>query len=154
MAKALRARYDEVTLTLPPEWYDVRGFTWEGYKTHVRYTYRGVKDTKREKRLRLSPTPSPTPTFIHQEKDWVHTSLSLKDSHIEVLTDWAHSYYWKANKGGKYHAELVAKMIEEGDAFDLVGCNSPQRGLFKRQFGGRLTPYFAVTTSDAVDLRA
>jgi hypothetical protein len=86
--------------------------------------------------------------------DWAHTHLSTEDSTIEVLTDRRYAYYWKANKGGKFHKELIAHMITLSPAFDLVGCNSPDRGLFKRQFGGRLTPYFAVTTSDVADLRA
>lgn len=73
------------------------------------------------------------------------------------VEDWRTAYYWKANKGGTFHADLVDTLIQKAEAdgcgFDLVGCNSPQRGLFKRAFGGKLTPYFAVTTSDVLDLR-
>lgn len=88
---------------------------------------------------------------------WMHRHYICGDSRLDLVQDRKYWYYWKANKGGTWHTELVDEFIRaaeiEGCGFDLVGANSPQRGLFKRAFGGRLTPYYAVTTSDTKDLR-
>lgn len=158
MAECLLSRFPEATLTLPPEWTDIRPFTWLGMRAHVRYTYRGRDRFGYERRLTFKPC------FIQHEIDYmahgstwnIHT-LRTGDTEVQVIRDWRTAFYWKANKGGSFHAECVNMMIAEAErdglGFDLVGCNSPQRGLFKRAFGGELTPYYAVTTSDAKDLR-
>jgi hypothetical protein len=50
---------------------------------------------------------------------------------------------------------MIKEARQRGLLFDLVGCNGPGGiGLFKRGFSGSLTPFYAVTTSDARDLRA
>lgn len=156
VAEYLLARHREVTLTLPPEWTDIRAFTWAGMRAHVRYTYRGRGKGGFEKRLDLRDC------FVHHEishvtEHWFMDTYKTGDSEITTLGDHRFAYYWKANKGGTYHANCVSTMIQMADSqglgFDMVGCNSPHRGLFKRSFGGKLTPYFAVTTCDAKDLR-
>lgn len=156
MAECLLARFEETTLTLPPEWTDIRPFTWLGMRAHVRYTYRGLGFGGYEKRLKFKPCFIQGET-LHNGPAWHIHEISTGDSRVTIIDDWTRSYYWKANKGGTFHSELVNTMIvrasEEGRGFDMVGCNSPQRGLFKRAFGGFLTPYYAVTTSDTLDLR-
>lgn len=156
VAESLLARYPETTLTLPPEWTDLRAFTWLGMRAHVRYTYRGFGGDKYEKRLKFAPCFIHR-DVVHEDGAWTVRKYATGNSVVTTVEDWRTSYYWKANKGGTFHAELVNTMIQkaesEGRDFDMVGCNSPARGLFKRAFGGRLTPYYAVTTSDARDLR-
>ena len=155
LARYLLARYDEVTLTLPPEWADVRAFTWEGMRPHVRYTYRGA-GVHFEKRVQSESVETMRQTEA-QTGGWRLDSIRSADGSIKVVEDWNRVNYWDADPGGE-HTPLVCRMIEDAAAaglgFDMVGCNSPKRALFKRAFGGTLTPYYAVTTCDAPDLRA
>ena len=156
MVDYLFGRHGEVTLTLPPEWTDIRPFTWKGMAAHVRYTYRGRGTAGYEKRLAMHDCLVAR-EMVHDGGAWQIHEFKTGDSTVTALFDWANVYYWKANKGGSYHADCVNVMIGAADSlglgFDMVGCNSPQRGLFKRAFGGTLTPYYAVTTCDARDLR-
>jgi hypothetical protein len=156
MAAVLGARYGEVTLVLPPEWRDLRAFIWAGWRQHVRYTYRGRGVDGYEKRLQFHDC------FVrrfttHAERDWRCDRYETGDSVVDALHDAHYAYYWKANEGGHFHADLVNTMIQKADAegcgFDLVGANGPTISLFKRSFGGQLTPYYAVSTSDVKDLR-
>ena len=143
-------------MTLPPEWTDIRPFTWRGMRAHVRYTYRGHGSNAYEKRLEFHDCIIKR-DMVHDGGGWQIHEFTTGDSVVSVIFDWANVYYWKANKGGRYHADLLHAAIQGADAlglgFDLVGANSPNRGLFKRSFGGTLTPYYAVTTSNAIDLR-
>ena len=154
VARHLRREFGEAALTLPPEWTDVRGFLWDGWRVQVRYTYRGQHPVY-EKRLTFRDCFVRTGS-IHEVPDWQVRSYATGDSNIESVLDWRHAYYRQANTGGTYHAECVNTMIrqaeERGLAFDLVGCNSPMRSLFKRAFGGMLTPYYFVTTGDPADV--
>lgn len=152
----LLGRYGEVTLTLSPEWTDIRPFTWRGMRAHVRYTYRGRGNTGYERRLSLHDCIVKR-EMTHDGGLWQVHEFTTGDSVVIVIFDWFNVYYWKANKGGHYHADLLNTAIKAADSlglgFDLVGANSPNRSLFKRAFGGALTPYYAVTTSNAIDLR-
>lgn len=150
LAQYLLRRYKDVTLTLHPDWTDIRGFLWAGMRCHVRYTYRGMGREMRgnyEKRLRLNPADSWRSLGIHAGDGWQHFRVALHDTSVDFLEDWWGRYYWQANQGGSWHAEVIDLYLGER-GFDLVGCNSPKRGLFKRQFGGRLMPYYVVTTLD------
>jgi len=157
----LRHRFGSVTLTLPPELQDVRAATWAGMRTHVRYTYRGYGPSKLSRRVKVWPLDNHPFEFGAIEapahSNWVHRYYKLYESKIEILQDKRYWYYWKANKGGKWHPELLIELIraskEECAGWDLVGCNSPKRSLFKRGFGGKLTPYYAITTLEKRDLR-
>lgn len=133
----LAADFSEVTLFMPPQWTDLRPFTWAGFRLHAFYTYRGYGPY--EKRVVIPVAPD-------------------AGSHIGLLEDWACVYYWRANEGGE-HSYWLHQAIEyaraRGKTFDMVGCNSPRRALFKRGFGGRLTSYYAVSSNTQVgDLRA
>ena len=128
--------FGEVTLTLPPQWLDTRAFTWAGLRPEIRYTYRGYGPY--EKRVKV---PSDEP----------------EDTQVEFLEDWRCIYYWKANEGGDHSYYInreICRAKSLGKDFDMVGCNSPNRSLFKRSFGGKLTPYIAVTNAETRDLRA
>jgi hypothetical protein len=46
IADFLASRYIKLTMRLSPENYDVRGFTWKGYKAQVLYTSRWFLDTE------------------------------------------------------------------------------------------------------------
>lgn len=142
-------------MTLPPEWRDIRGFLWDGWRSHVRYTYRG-QHPEYEKRLKFRNC------FVmmdveHEDAGWQVITYHTGDSQISSIFDWRHAYYWQANPGGTYHAECVNTMIRQAEqrglGFDLAGCNSPQRSLFKRAFGGDLTPYYFVTTGDPASVK-
>lgn len=153
VAQYLLRRYADVTLTLPPEWVDVRPFINHGMRQQVRYTYRGSASealTRYEKRLVLRPAQFSR--VVIQHGDWWMDELTCEDSEVTTLHDWKCRYYWQANRGGTWHAELVNAMIRlaamDEIGFDMVGCNSPKRALFKRQFGGYLRPYYVVTTLD------
>lgn len=155
VAEYLLRRHPDVTLTLPPEWTDVRPFINLGMRQQVRYTYRGPAHKARdryEKRLTLRPLPKSFTRIITQKQGWELDEMACEDSEITTLRDWKCRYYWQANRGGTWHAELVNVMIglaaTDGQIFDMVGCNSPKRALFKRQFGGYLWPYYVVTTLD------
>ena len=154
LAQYLLRRYTDVTLTLPPEWVDVRGFTWAGMRSQVRYTYRGEDDSRYEKRLTFKPAIISGNVIRdrNDEGDWWIVTAETGDTQVTTICDWRTVYYWKANLGGSWHSECVDGLIKyamrQGRQFDLVGANSPKRGLFKRQFGGRLTPYYMVTTLD------
>lgn len=155
VAEYLLRRYTDVTLTLPPEWIDVRPFINLGMRQQVRYTYRGPAHKARsryEKRLVLRDLPTSFSRVITQHSDWWIDEMACEDSEVTTLHDWKGRYYWQANRGGTWHAELIDQMIGlaalDEQMFDMVGCNSPKRGLFKRQFGGHLTPYYIVTTLD------
>ena len=157
LVEHLLARYDEVTLNLPPEWDDVRPFTWQGLRTHVRYTYRG-RGANYERRVRVRECDVNGAPSTRYGPDWWTSAVATHDSSATILWDWKCAYWYEANKGGRWHTELADSMIRRADdlglAFDMVGCNSPHRGLFKRGFGGKLTSYFAVTTSTTTaDLR-
>jgi len=156
VAGYLLGRHGEVTLTLAPEWADIRPFTWAGMRAHIRYTYRGMGVADYEKRLDLHDCLVAR-EMIHDGGAWQVHEFKTGDSVVTALFDWANVYYWKANKGGTYHADCVNVMIQAAESlglgFDMVGCNSPARGLFKRSFGGALVPYYAVTTCDSLDLR-
>lgn len=140
-----------MSLTLPPEWVDVRGFTWAGMRCHVRYTYRGNGLPEYEKRIRLRPAII-SGEIKHEADDWWVVTSCTGDTEVTCVCDWRTVYYWQANKGGSWHPECLDGMVKyanrQGKQFDLVGCNSPKRGLFKRGFGGALTPYYFVTTGD------
>lgn len=121
----------------------------------MRYTYRG--DVPRyEKRLKFRDCFVNISVTVESE-DWQIKSYRTGDSHVEGLFDWKYGYYWNANGGGQWHAECVNTLIRQAQerdlGFDLVGCNSPQRSLFKRAFGGELTPYYFVTTGDPAEVR-
>ena len=136
LVKALSTYFREVTLTLSPQWTDIRAFTWAGLKPEIRYTYRGYGPY--EKRVKIAP----------DEPD---------STEVEFLEDWRCIYYWRANGGGDHSYYIdreICRAKELGKDFDMVGCNSPNRGLFKRGFGGKLTPYFAVTSAETRDLRS
>lgn len=154
VAEYCLGRWPESTLSLPPEWTDIREFTWAGWRHHVRYTYRGWGDPY-EKRVRVRPAD--IKVGMVGEAHWNEVHYHTHDSDIVCLFDNRHGYYWKANEGGSWHTELVNRFINDcrhlGLSFDLVGANSPNRSLFKRGFGGCLVPYFTVTTSDVLDLR-
>lgn len=133
----LAADFTEVTIFMPPQWFDTRPFTWAGFRLHAFYTYRGYGAY--DKRVRVPSVPEP-------------------GSHIGLLEDWACVYYWRANEGGE-HTYWLDRAIRHAHSqakdFDMVGCNSPRRDLFKRGFGGRLTRYYAVSSNAQVgDLRA
>ena len=159
----LRHRFGDVTLTLPPELQDVRAATWQDMRTHVRYTYRGYGPSKLSRRVKAWPLSGHPGSFksgvidMPEDAIWMHRYYKMYDSKIEILQDKRYWYYWKANKGGKWHPELLIEFIRASKAecagWDLVGCNSPQRSLFKRGFGGKLTPYYAITTLKKRDLR-
>ena len=155
MAGALRREFWDAALTLPPEWTDVRGFLWDGWRVHVRYTYRGW-GILYEKRLRLRDCDIQS-SIVHHGEDWFVKRYTTADSDVSAVFDWRHGYYWKANGGAAWHAECLDRLITDacdmGKVFDLVGCNSPQRSLFKRAFGGRLTPYYFVTTGDPATIK-
>lgn len=140
-------------MTLPPEWHDIRGFLWNGWRSHVRYTYRGW-GRKYDKRVVLEKVAVLRSTEEHG--DWRITTYAANGGKITAIHDWKHAYYWQAEEGGKYHAECVDAMITDarmdGRCFDMVGCNSPQRALFKRGFGCELTPYYFVTTGDPANV--
>lgn len=155
LAQYLLRRYTDVSLTLPPDWDDIRGFLWAGMRSHVRYTYRGIGWVMRgryEKRLnlRMFERKAWERETVHQGDGWSHWQVSYHNSTVDILEDWNGRYYWKANAGGSWHAEIIDSVlpIDEGRIFDMVGCNSPHRALFKRQFGGHLRPYYFVTTGD------
>lgn len=157
LAQHLLREYGEVTLTLPPQWVDVRGFLWAGYYSHVRYTYRGLGYKMRgrtEKRLRVKSLRAPDLMLdtVYEGDGWQHLRMTYEDTVVDILDDWRGRYYWKANKGGSWHTELLDRMLKPYDTNDLVGCNSPHRGLFKRQFGGYLRPYYCVTTADPKEI--
>lgn len=137
---------------------DIRPFIWAGWRAHVRYTYRGDGNQPFEKRVKIRPCIVRS-TVLYETDYWSLVSCATGDSTITTIWDPRTVYYWKANEGGTWHTELVAAMIAEArrtdHTFDLVGCNGPGGiGLFKRGFGGQLTPYYAVSTSDDYDLRA
>lgn len=105
-----------------------------------------------EKRLTLQRLDSYRTETVHQEEAFTHIRFMVHDTTVDVINDGRFYYYWKANKGGSWHAEVIDQIIGraalKGGAVDLVGCNSPKRGLFKRQFGGTLVPYYMVITAD------
>ena len=147
-------RWSESTLSLPPEWTDIREFTWAGWKHHVRYTYRGW-GAPYEKRVRIRRAEVRKESTCYG--GWTEQHYRANDSHITCLFDNRHGYYWHANDGGTWHTELVNRFIQDvrhvGLRYDLVGANSPDRAMFKRAFGGTLTPYYTVTTCNAANLR-
>lgn len=154
LARHLLSRYGDVSLTLDPSWKDLRGFMWEGMRTHARYTYRG-RCAFPEKRMR------PKDAEIAKEMTatgpgWRLIRYSVGDTVVEILRDWTTWHYLSANQGGSYHTECIVEAMSDcqsaRDAFDMVGCNSPSRSLFKRQFGYPVVPYFAVTTLDPADV--
>lgn len=166
LAQYLLRRYTDVTLSLHPHWGDVRPFINLGMRQQVRYTYRGPAHKARdryEKRLSLRQmdrqkfsrviTHHGSPKILDGGwGGWEIDEMSYEDSTVTTLRDWTTRYYWQANRGGTWHAELVDQMIGlaalDEFVFDMVGCNSPKRALFKRQFGGHLWPYYVVTTLD------
>lgn len=128
-------------------------------RQQVRYTYRGSAHQCRlryEKRLALRGLPKSYSRVVVSQGNWSVETCACEDSEVTVLHDWKARYYWRANQGGTWHAELIDSMIKlqqiDDGMVDMVGCNSPQRGLFKRQFGGYLTPYYCVTTLDPRDI--
>lgn len=162
LAQYLRGEFGHAALTLPPEWHDIRGFLWDGWRSHVRYTYRcPAKMMRYESRLRIREVEEYGNEVVHHGDSWQHVQSRCADSAIDYLVDVkpaaATYYYWNANPGGTWHAELIDKMIKvaatDSGCVDLVGCNSPQRSLFKRSFGGRLTPYYFVTTGDPATVK-
>lgn len=166
LVEYLLPRYREVSLTLPPQWTDLRPFIWAGMRQHVRYTYRGpsIKMLDRyEKRLRLRHVAREEWAVSYFDlpavNSWKIVEWRIHDSRLLVVQDGPVFYYWDANPGGSWHSELAHKMIvmnacSDGGICDMVGANGPGISLFKRQFGGYLTPYYAVTTSEEKDLRA
>lgn len=151
LAEYLRGRWGSVSLTLPPTWTDVRGFLWDGWRSHVRYTYRGSGQNY-EKRVRVRRVDIATNTQAWSDAHFEQRSYYTGEDSVTALFDCRNAYYWRATGPGEFHTELVDRMLEEarteGVGFDMVGCNSPRRSLFKRSFGGRLTPYYHVTTGD------
>lgn len=147
---------------MPPEWTDIRAFLWRGWRSHVRYTYRGYLPNGPnvyDKRVRVRPCEIAR-TVITQLGEWPRypqwrvTEVSTQDSRIAVVEDNKFRYLWQANEGGTWHTELIDDMLRYSHEHwlwgraDLVGCNSPQRALFKRGFGLPLVPYHYVTTGD------
>lgn len=158
VAEYCQREFGEATLTCPPQWTDIRAFNWAGWRAHVRYTYRGDGTQPYEKRVSLRPCFIARRTLEMVPETWQMVEYATGDSRVVALRDCKASYYWQANGGGQWHAELVDAIIKDAAAdgllFDLVGCNGPSGiWLFKRGFGGRLTAYYAVSTSDARDLR-
>jgi hypothetical protein len=158
VAGHLLREFGDVTLTLPPDWIDLRGFIWQGMRTHVRYTYTGnaARMLERyEKRLTLREC-NVKRAVIHRGDGWEHVRFTCADTVVDAIHQQPWWYYWQANRGGSWHAEIIDEMLRlmrlSDEALDMVGCNSPQRGLFKRQFGGRLVPYYVVTTADPRDI--
>lgn len=139
---------------MPPEWTDIRGFLWDGWRAHVRYTYRAAHPAY-EKRLRLRDCFVHAAT-THESDGWQVRAYETGDSHIDAVWDWRYAYYWKS-AGGNWQPECINTMIRQAEGrglpFDLMGCNSPARGLFKRSFGGYLTPYYFVTTGDPATVK-
>ena len=168
LAALLRREWRDAALTLCPEWIDARGFLWDGWRSHVRYTYRGYLPNSFEARVRIRPCRIER-IVLHKEGKWCwdgeplkphwrHARLSTEDSSIDVLEDARCRYLWKANDGGTWHTELIADMLTYGHPYfmwgvaDLVGCNSPGRALFKRSFRLPLQPYYHVTTGDPANV--
>lgn len=169
LAEYLLRRYADVTMTLPPMWPDARPFIWAGMRQQVRYTYRGyLPNRKYEKRVGIRPCVIATEVVEKRgkwvfdgqpmEPEWRLTRLSTEDSTITVLEDHKTRYLLDANRGGTWHAELIDDMLRAEHPYfhwgvaDLVGCNSPQRALFKRSFNMPLVPYYLVTTLDPSDI--
>ena len=153
----LRHRFGHVTLTLPPELQDVRPATWAWMRTHVRYTYRGRGVPEFSRRVKVNHGCQVEMLCLDDILPYQCWELTCEDSLVIALVDHRYIYYWKANEKGKHHAEILYWILNysklSGLGWDLVGCNSPQRSLFKRGFGGKLTPYYAITTLEERDLR-
>lgn len=154
VAEMLRREFGEAALTLPPGWTDVRGFLWDGWRSHVRYTHRG-RHWQMDKRVRLKTHDDLRWETMHEgpERSWTHYRVSYEDTQVDILSESRGCfYYWRANEGGSWHSEILAEMLRAARSgtyeIDLVGCNSPNRALFKRGFGLPAVPYYFVSTGD------
>lgn len=77
-------------------------------------------------------------------------SLDTIGSMAVMIEDNKRAYYILGASGEGHTSSLTLwyafeKLARSGiREVDMVGCNSRERGLFKRGFGGKLTPYFGV----------
>ena len=151
MAEMLRREYGQAALTMGPEWTDIRGFLWDGWRAHVRYTHQG-RYPRIDKRVQLKTPPDWEWVNVAagDENWWYHDRLQHEDTTVDVLRDIHSFYYWRANEGGSWHAEAIDEImrVAKPKNIDLVGCNSPRRALFKHAFGLPAVPYYFVTTGD------
>ena len=73
-----------------------------------------------------------------------------EDAGVAIIKDSKRAYYLlgasiQPNQSAYvlWHA-LCDQYLKGVKEMDLVGCNSRERGAFKKQFGGRLMPYYGI----------
>jgi len=155
----------------PPSLIDIRPFTWRWYDAQtlwqhdIRYTYICDRDSRLEPRAQTNVTDKPIaevtgPEWFDawQQQPWVESrdvDLMIKILAMPsttVYTDGDSTVVWgeDLNERGYYIASVgrptnvLHRLIKDHDSTDLVGCNSPQRALFKRGFGGHLRTTYAM----------
>ncbi|MEX0599100.1 MAG: GNAT family N-acetyltransferase, partial [Rhodothermales bacterium] len=80
----------------------------------------------------------------HKSSDEIHAA-------VVILNDGRTAYYWIAgSRPGDgmtvLIGELLPRLFNQGiELFDFMGANTPGIAEFKRKFGARLVPYFALT---------
>ena len=154
-----------------PHLVDIRPFTWRWFDSKVmwqhdiRYTYICHQHAQMEARSMANVTNAKVEREEGREwfgkwKDqpWVTDEISrlmekiLGFASVEVWHDGDAHVIWgtDVNKRGYYlgsvgkPTNVLASLIKRHDTTDLVGCNSPERALFKRGFGGALRTAYGM----------
>lgn len=154
-----------------PSLVDIRPFTWRWYDAQVlwqhdiRYTYICSRDTRFEPRHQTNVTGKPVTLEEGTSwfEDWVkqpwvseydpgYMVKILGMPSTKVYTDGDATVVWGEDLQGRGYylasigrpTNVLAWLIQQHDSSDLVGCNSPQRALFKRGFGGHLRTSYSM----------
>ena len=151
---------------------DIRPFTWRWYDSNVlwqheiKYTYICQRTTELEPRCQRNLTKAPIAEVKERdgwweawkEQPWVTDDIErlmdkiLGFSSTTVWTDGeAHVIWGQDHLGRGYYlgsvgkpTNALAELIKRHETSDLVGCNSPERALFKRGFGGALRTAYGM----------
>ncbi len=161
-----------VSVWNPPSLVDIRPFTWRWYDANklwahqIRYTYYCDRDSNPERRAWTNITGAgiregEDSDFFPEwsEQHWITDSdlglmaKILSFSSVAIWTDkdggfvvWgvdSHDRGYYLASVGKV-TNIIHQLIKQHETSDLVGCNSPQRALFKRGFGGHLRTYYGM----------
>lgn len=175
MLEAVQEDFDDpISVWNPPSLVDTRPFGWQWFTNKVlwtptiKFTYFCTPASRMEPRARANITGKQVektcdPGWFDEWKKepWVG---ALDEEIMERVLGFTSTECWTDGDGwvvwgtdlqdrGYYLASVgkptnvLAFLINECPSTDLVGCNSPQRALFKRSFGGILRTYYGYRTA-------
>jgi hypothetical protein len=160
-----------VSVWNPPALVDIRPFTWrfwdaqQIWQHEIKYTFICDKDSRMERRAEYKVTGYEVKEITDldwyrrwEDLPWVTAEdcaimeQILKMPCTKVYGDPDGTVVWCVDNQdrGYYVASIgqvtnvLATLIKRHRSSDLVGCNSPERSLFKRGFGGHLRTYYGM----------